>query len=55
MSRGFHEAKFDPEDVKVRLPDVERMVLRGSEGRRRQQVGSRLTTDAPPSKVTSGS
>jgi len=23
---GFHEAKFDPEDVKARLPDIERMV-----------------------------
>ena len=28
---GFHEAKFDPEDVKARLPDIERMV---SEARR---------------------
>jgi hypothetical protein len=24
---GFHEAKFDHEDVRVRLPDAERMVL----------------------------
>jgi hypothetical protein len=23
---GFHEAKFDPEDVRARLPDIERMV-----------------------------
>jgi len=23
---GFHEAKFDPEDVRTRLPDIERMV-----------------------------
>lgn len=23
---GFHEAKFDPEDVKARLPDIERIV-----------------------------
>jgi hypothetical protein len=28
---GFHEAKFDPEDVRTRLPDIERMV---SEARR---------------------
>jgi hypothetical protein len=32
---GFHEAKFDPEDVKVRLPDVERIVL---EARRAVEV-----------------
>jgi hypothetical protein len=25
--RGFHEAKFDPEDVKKRLPAVEKMAL----------------------------
>jgi hypothetical protein len=24
---GFHEAKFDSEDVKTRLPDIEKMVL----------------------------
>ena len=24
---GFHEAKFEPEDVRVRMPDVEKMVL----------------------------
>jgi hypothetical protein len=23
---GFHEAKFDPEDVRTRLPNIERMV-----------------------------
>ena len=24
---GFHEAKFDSEDVRARLPDIEKMVL----------------------------
>jgi hypothetical protein len=24
---GFHEAKFDSEDVRVRVPDIEKIVL----------------------------
>jgi hypothetical protein len=50
---GFHEAKFDPEDVKVRLPDVERIVLEARRAVEGGKWGSRPTTDAPPSKVAS--